>query len=177
MRTIIGLLSTFLLLVWPTLSGASQERVEGLWAGPNSIFEVVRDGDTLTGSIRALLHPRYLPEEDTGRDGEMRTDSNNPEESLRNRSLIGLSMFSGYQFEDGRWQGEIYDPESGNIYQSRMSLNKKGELEIRGYIGMPMFGRTSTFIPVSRCTPEVLTMLAQMTAKSACDVSSMPQKD
>ena len=171
MRRTIGLM---VLMLLPAALNADQDKVVGYWAGPSSIFEVAREDETLTGTIRALLHPNYLPDESTGRTGEPRTDSNNPDESLQNQPLIGLSMFSEYEWKDGQWQGKIYDPESGNVYQSRMSLNKKGELEIRGYIGMPMFGRTSTFTPVSECTPQIVPMLAQISAENLCESARTP---
>lgn len=158
------------LLCWSALLEASQDEVVGFWAGPGSIFEIAKEGNTLTGTVRALLNPYYLPEEDTGRDGEIRTDDNNPDPALRASPIIGLSMFSEYQYDAGKWQGKIYDPEAGNTYQSRMSLNNKGELEIRGYIGMPMFGRTATFVPVSRCTENIRLMLEQLPNLKPCNL-------
>lgn len=156
-------------LCFPALVEANQDGVVGLWAGPSSIFEIAVEGDTLTGTVRALLNPLYLPEEDTGREGEARSDRNNPDPAQQDRPIIGLSMFSEYRFDAGQWQGKIYDPESGNTYQSRMSLNKKGELEIRGYIGVPMFGRTASFVPVSVCSPNIRAMLAQIPNQTHCE--------
>ena len=97
----------------------------------------------------------------------VRRDDNNPEESLRQRTLVGIDMFSDYQYQGGQWQGSIYDPESGNTYQSKMKL-KKGNLEIRGYIGMPMFGRTAVFRPVSSCETFITELLAQIDQQASC---------
>jgi uncharacterized protein (DUF2147 family) len=166
-----------ILLCLPTLVHASQSDVIGLWAGPTSIFEVAVVDGSLTGTVRALLNPHYLPEEGTGKYGQIRSDDNNPDPSFRNRPLVGLSMFSEYRYDAGQWQGKIYDPESGNTYQSRMSLNKKGELEVRGYVGLPMFGRTATFVPVARCTETIRLMLEKIPEQPACEAPETEQKD
>lgn len=159
----------FLMFLLPSaVHAAGPNAVVGFWASGNSIFEIERVGDSLTGTVRALLNPTYLDEENSGRTGEVRTDDNNPTESLRSQPLLGLSMFSEYRFDDGVWQGKIYDPESGNTYQSRMKLNKAGNLEIRGYIGMPMFGRTAEFMPLERCTGPIQTMLSQLEVDMTC---------
>ena len=159
---------TMFFLMMTQVARADSDAVVGFWASDNSIFEITITGDTLTGEVRALLNPTYLPDENAERSGEARTDDNNPDEGLRNRPIMGLSMFSEYAFEDGLWQGKIYDPESGNTHQSRMKINRKGNLEIRGYVGMPMFGRTAEFVPVSSCTDAIVQMLPQLKIASPC---------
>ena len=164
-------LSCWLILVavTPGISGAAdRDIVLGHWASESSIFEIFLVNDTLSGEVRALRNPLYLPDEDSDRAGQVRRDDNNPDDELRGRPIIGLAMFSEYQYEDGQWQGKIYDPESGNTYMSRMKINKNGDLEIRGYIGMPMFGRTATFTPIQRCSPDVQLMLAQLDGEVSC---------
>ena len=88
--------------------------------------------------------------------------------SLRSRTVIGINMLTDYALKDDRWQGKIYDPESGNTYQSRMKRNDDGQLEIRGYIGMPMFGRTAVFEPVSLCTADIRAMLSRTDRTDIC---------
>ena len=41
--------------------------------------------------------------------------------------------------------GEIYDPESGKTYSAKMSLESPDTLSLRGYVGIPLFGRPSTW--------------------------------
>ena len=145
------------------------EEVVGHWASPSSIFEIRLLDGTLKGEVRALLNPLYLPDEDSGgRTGLARTDDNNPDAGLTQRPILGLTMFSEYQLEGNRWAGKIYDPESGNTYQSYMTITDEGDLEIRGYIGMPMFGRTATFAPVQRCTANIVAMTTQLTIENPC---------
>ncbi|MFT5011660.1 MAG: hypothetical protein ACI9HA_000307 [Dinoroseobacter sp.] len=150
------------------LMANDRELVVGHWASEGSIFEITLADGTLKGQVRALFNPNYLSEEDADRVGQPRTDDNNPDSELRDRPIIGLAMFSEYQFEDGQWQGKIYDPESGNTYQSRMKITGKGDLEIRGYIGIPMLGRTAKFAPVQRCTAEIQNMILQLEGQFTC---------
>lgn len=42
--------------------------------------------------------------------------------------------------------GSILDPETGKVYRSQMRVVDGGrKLEVRGYVGTPMFGRTQTW--------------------------------
>ena len=45
------------------------------------------------------------------------------------------------------WQGgEILDPKTGRSYRVRIKLIEDGKrLEVKGYVGSPMFGRTQTW--------------------------------
>jgi uncharacterized protein (DUF2147 family) len=166
MRFFLGLLmATFV------ISGhASEQAVVGFWASETSIFEIRVENETLSGVVVALRNPNYLAEEGTGRTGLPRTDDNNPEDEMQALPIMGLSMFSEYVYESESWQGKIYDPESGNTYQSKMKINADEELEIRGYIGMPMFGRTAKFMPLSRCSEAIIEMLPQIKIESPCMV-------
>jgi uncharacterized protein (DUF2147 family) len=72
-------------------------------------------------------------------------DVNNPNESLRNRNLLGIGLLSNFSFEKGSYtNGKIYDPESGKTYDCTMTLNGN-DLKVRGYIGISLFGRTEIF--------------------------------
>jgi uncharacterized protein (DUF2147 family) len=139
--------------------------VVGHWASPGSIFEIYEKDDTLYGQIRVLKEPLY---DEGERQGQQKVDDLNPDPELKGQPIVGLHMFSEYEYKNGQWQGKIYDPESGNIYQSRMEIARDGTLEIRGYIGIPMFGRTATFLPVSACEPHIIDMLEQLSSVDAC---------
>ena len=61
-------------------------------------------------------------------------DKKNPKESLRQRDLLGLALFSNFSFDDGVYTGgEIYDPETGKTYDCKMTLNGD-QLKVRGYL-------------------------------------------
>jgi len=43
--------------------------------------------------------------------------------------------------------GDILDPESGSVYKCRFTLSADGrQLQVRGYLGLPIFGRTQTWV-------------------------------
>lgn len=71
-------------------------------------------------------------------------DAKNPDEEKRSRNLIGLTILEGFKYKDGRWTGgTIYDAKSGKTYSAKMKLDDKETLNLRGYIGISLFGRTS----------------------------------
>lgn len=75
-----------------------------------------------------------------------RVDAKNPNPALRGRSLCGLRIGTGFELvSPGRAQGgTLYDPESGKTYSG--SMTREGDkLELRGYVGIPLFGRTETW--------------------------------
>jgi uncharacterized protein (DUF2147 family) len=65
---------------------------------------------------------------------------------------IGMEIIRGGQQSDGKavWQGgKILDPENGKNYSLRLTPIEGGKkLEVRGYIGSPLLGRTQTWIRV-----------------------------
>jgi uncharacterized protein (DUF2147 family) len=72
-------------------------------------------------------------------------DVNNPDESKRDRTVKGILLLKGldYDPDDQQWEdGTIYDPESGKTYDCYVELESKDKLKVRGYIGVSMIGRT-----------------------------------
>jgi uncharacterized protein (DUF2147 family) len=75
-------------------------------------------------------------------------DKRNPDESLRNVPTLGLINVKGLSFDEKekKWiDGTIYDPKTGKEYSCKATLTDKNTLEIRGFIGLSMFGRTDTW--------------------------------
>lgn len=73
-------------------------------------------------------------------------DAKNPDLSKRSRSLCGLVIGKQFELSDPSHAsgGFLYDPKSGNTYRGGMALDGD-ELRLRGYIGLPIFGRTETW--------------------------------
>lgn len=71
-------------------------------------------------------------------------DNQNKNTALRTRPIVGIRIVEKLTYEDGEWKGgELYDPESGESYRCLVKLSNDGErLEVRGYLGMPAFGRS-----------------------------------
>jgi uncharacterized protein (DUF2147 family) len=79
--------------------------------------------------------------------GKPKMDRNNPSPDLRTRPLVGLQLMEGFRHKgDHAWEdGKIYDPESGKLYRCKMTLSSPQRLEVRGFIGISLIGRTSTW--------------------------------
>ena len=58
--------------------------------------------------------------------------------------MLGLRILSGFSEADpGVWEdGEIYDPSDGDVYHANIAEDGPTRLRLRGYIGIPLFGRT-----------------------------------
>ena len=76
-------------------------------------------------------------------------DVNNPDASLRSQPLIGLVILKNFEFTGKAWEeGSIYDPKNGKSYSCNMKLKKADELEIRGFVGVSLLGRTTVWTKV-----------------------------
>jgi uncharacterized protein (DUF2147 family) len=64
----------------------------------------------------------------------------------RGRSLLDIDIFWDLQLQNGEYDnGVILDPESGKEYA--LTVDPKGDrLEVRGYIGVPLFGQSQYWI-------------------------------
>jgi len=156
------------LLAWCGVAVADDRgAVLGRWATDGSIIEISETEGTLRARVIALREPVYRADE-AGPAGSVRVDLNNPDAALRDRPIIGIDLLSDYTWDGKLWRGRIYDPESGNTYKSQMRIGKDGNLEMRGYVGMPMFGRTKVFAPVSSCSGNIPQMLALAQLTSTC---------
>jgi uncharacterized protein (DUF2147 family) len=70
----------------------------------------------------------------------------------KGRPILGLEIIRDVKraSTSGRWDGgTILDSEEGKIYRVRLEPIEGGQrLEVRGYIGMSLFGRTQTWVRV-----------------------------
>ncbi len=64
------------------------------------------------------------------------------------QSIIGMEIIRHMKRNGDQWDGgEILDPEDGKTYRATMKLSDDGQkLVVRGYIGIPMFGRSQTWV-------------------------------
>ena len=78
-------------------------------------------------------------------DGKPKLDKENSDVSKRNQPLINLIILRGFLYKGkGVYkEGTIYDPENGKTYNCHMTLSSPNKLDIRGYIGVSIIGRTS----------------------------------
>ena len=116
-----------LLGVWEVGSGKARVKVD-------------KYGDKYMGKIVWLREPKYP-------DGTPKVDKNNPDEKLRTVPLLGYRIVLGFEYKgDLTWEkGTIYDAENGSNYLCTIKMTDNNTLDVRGYIGVALFGRTDVW--------------------------------
>jgi uncharacterized protein (DUF2147 family)/peptidoglycan/LPS O-acetylase OafA/YrhL len=117
----------------------------GLWYAEGGAAQVAIEpcGSELCGRVVWLRSPY----DDDGCDLR---DRHNPDPTLRARKVEGLEILRGLTPRpDGTWvNGRIYDPASGNTYTCQLALDGDDRARLRGYVGIPLIGRTTTWTRV-----------------------------
>jgi len=111
----------------------------------NLIVQVYREGQEFRAKVV------WFKNIDNSRAMEEWTDKRNPEASLRNRKLIGMSILRDLDYISGSnsWEkGKIYDAKNGREWDASASINKEGQLKVTGYWHFKFIGRTMTFTRV-----------------------------
>jgi uncharacterized protein (DUF2147 family) len=147
-RTLCSLVGAVLIAAAPCLA-ANADDILGVWFNQekDSQIEIFRCGDQYCGKVVWLKEPDYPGDSREGTPGTPKLDHKNPDHDLRKVPIIGLRIMHGFH-HDGKdeWSGgKVYDPKSGNTYRGKMTLVSPGELKLRGYIGISLFGRTDTW--------------------------------
>lgn len=74
------------------------------------------------------------------------------EGAKKDQKVIGMTILEGVKRDGGadHWEGgSILDPNNGKVYKVRLTPKDGGKsLDVRGYIGAPMLGRTQTWVRV-----------------------------
>ena len=129
------------LLASPAALVAEPGDIAGTWVNGDGdgLIELVIENGELQGRIVGST-------DDPDNLRPPRLDDKNPDPALRSRKLIGLVFLSGFRYDDGRWTGgRIYDPNSGNTYRGTITVIDRDTLSLRGYVGLPLFGRSDTW--------------------------------
>ena len=66
----------------------------------------------------------------------------------KDQPVFGMTILWGLKDEGKVWKGgEILDPDNGKTYRCKMTVSENGqELDVRGYIGISLIGRTQTWL-------------------------------
>lgn len=117
--------------------------IEGIWLNEpgDAKIEITSKEDAYFGKIVWLQNPK-------DEQGHWKLDEANPNKSLRSRKKLGLEILSNLRWHQAEkeWSdGEIYDPREGDTYSLKASLTNNNTLNLRGYIGFSLFGKTTTW--------------------------------
>lgn len=119
----------------------------GLWyaEGGAAQVQIFQCADALCGKVVWLRSP-------LGEDGCELRDDKNPDLALHSRAIIGIVVLTGLKPVDddqAAWSGgSIYDPATGHTYSCIARLEGNDRLFLRGYFGIQLLGRTTTWTRV-----------------------------
>lgn len=142
-KNIIFILCCVLMCSYVTKSAAqAANAVAGIWKNGEgtAMVQIYEKADKFYGKIVWLKIPNDA-------NNKPKTDLNNPNEKLQTRPLKGLENLVGFVYKgNGVWEdGTIYDPKNGNDYSCTMTLVDNNTLEVRGFVGVSVFGRTDVW--------------------------------
>ena len=118
----------------------------GLWKNiddvsgkPKALIRITESNGALQGQIEKLFR---APNE------EQNPKCDKCEGARKDAPVLGLVIMSGLKKDGSEYTGgEILDPDNGKVYRSKLTLVDGGKkLNVRGYIGVPMFGRSQTWV-------------------------------
>lgn len=158
----MGLATLLALVALPSV--AAQRDPTGLWLMEKNKFaiRIYECTEGLCGRIVWLRDP-------LDKRGRLKRDKHNPDTALRDRPVCGIEVLTGMRpASDDEWDGgTIYNPQDGKTYAASLRAVAPDTLEVRGYVGLPLFGKTRALTRVRQ--------LADGTANSVTDLSPAGQ--
>ncbi len=116
----------------------------GLWLTENkrSAIELYRcapDKPLLCGKIAWII------------EGGMQVDTKNPDKAKRGAPLCGVTILSNLRMDSpGKWSGgTVYKADDGDIYDAKMNVLSEDKVELRGFVGISLLGKTQVWTRVS----------------------------
>lgn len=118
----------------------------GLWKNiddvsgkPKALIRITESEGALQGRIEQLFR---APAE------EQNPKCDKCEGARKDQAIVGMVILSGLKKDGDEYAGgEILDPNNGKVYKSKLHLTDGGKkLNVRGYIGVPMLGRSQVWV-------------------------------
>lgn len=142
MRILMGTALLFVAAAAPLFAAA--DSVLGDWREPGgSVIHIAPCGQEICATLSAVR-----------KDAPSLFDIHNPDSSQHTHKLCGLVIGKGFhETTPGHAEGgTLYDPKSGKTYHGTMSA-EGDRLELRGYVGIKLFGRSETWTRTSAPPP------------------------
>jgi len=135
------LLITLLLFCSMNSFSQNKDQIIGKWlnATGEAHIQIYPNGGKYSGKIAWMKTPNDP-------DGKPRLDKNNPDKGQIQTPILGLVILRDFVFDDDIWQGgTIYDPKTGKTYSCKISLQGLDKINVRGFVGFSMLGRTESW--------------------------------
>ena len=161
----------------PRVAAAPAAKEIGIWyddTGDGAI-KIEPCGEKLCGKLVWLKQP-------LNDKGQPLFDRHNSDESKRKRPICGLPIFGDLARQaDGSWDsGWVYDPHEGKSYSFTFALAGADKLQVTGYLGMKLLGKTMvwtrapTNLPSCAAQPATAQVTPPPTAKPAAPAATVP---
>jgi uncharacterized protein (DUF2147 family) len=137
---------TALLSIAPLAPVFAADTPVGLWKNiddetgkPKALIRITENEGAFQGQIEKLYRE---PNEDQN------PKCDKCEGARKDQPIVGMVILSGLKKEGEEFNGgEIIDPKNGKVYKAKMHLTDAGKkLSVRGYVGMPMLGRSQVWV-------------------------------
>jgi uncharacterized protein (DUF2147 family) len=145
MRTFIQATLIAAVLALPSAWAQNNSPI-GLWktiddetGKPKSLVRITENNGVLSGKIEKLFRE---PSEDQSPKCDKCDGAN------KDQPVLGMTIINGLKKDDNSWSGgTVLDPHNGKTYKAKITMKDDGKkLEMRGYIGMPLLGRSQTWV-------------------------------
>jgi uncharacterized protein (DUF2147 family) len=141
MGRVIGIIVVLVVFFGMHAYAGNADSILGEWytEEERSLVEIYKCDALYCGKIVWLKHP-------TDEKGKEKVDLNNPDETRRDKKLLGLTILWDFNHRDSNeWAGgKIYDPKNGKTYSCKMMLDGN-RLKVRGFVGISLLGRTTVW--------------------------------
>lgn len=138
------LAALLLLTASPAFAQQQVKAPTGLWLTQNErsvveLYQCEAGKPLLCGKIAWII------------DGGMQYDTKNPDASKHKNPICGMTILSNLKMDTPtKWSGgKVYKADEGDMYDANMTILGDNKLEVRGFVGMSMFGKTQTWTRVS----------------------------
>lgn len=133
---------TFLFVALAGIISATAQSVTGKWktiddetGQAKSIVEVYEQNGKVYGKVVEILNPAKKDAKCTKCKG---ADKDKP--------VKGLVIIKGLTKDGDEWtDGDILDPTKGKLYSCTIKLDGADKLDVRGYMGISLLGRSQTW--------------------------------
>jgi uncharacterized protein (DUF2147 family) len=107
---------------------------------PSSVVAIYEEDGKLKGKVETVIV--------NGPGDDPAPKCTKCEGALKDQPVIGMVILWDLAKDGKRWTGgRILDPDEGSVYKCRVEPVENGQkLEVRGYIGISLLGRTQTWI-------------------------------
>ena len=131
----------------------------GVASEPRSPVGVWKTFDDDTHAAKALVEISVHDGELSGRIVQLFRDAGEDPNPLctqcrdvrHDQPVLGMTILWGMHRDGDDWSGgEILDPEQGSVYRASLHVDRDGRLDVRGYIGVSLLGRTQVWERAAR---------------------------